>query len=172
MLAARAVWRACKSMAGFAPQSWVIGLPWTCASGVGRRAESGSVCGKICKPSRSPARAVCSWIQPRCARIPMPLGHQKNGADQALGRSREGWSTRSTRHPRRKLRGRPPPDRRPRRRRPGNFAALYESPRNSIAAATASNASSTSSNRFPRPPPVMTNWPRLSGPRFASSLLS
>ena len=36
---------------------------------------------------------ACSWIRPRCAPIRTPLARQKNGAHQALGRSRGGWST-------------------------------------------------------------------------------
>src|SRR5258706_5985934 len=65
----------------------------TCASGAGKSAESGSGSGKICRPILLPKPANSSWIRPRCAPIRTPPERQKKGPDQALGRSRGGFST-------------------------------------------------------------------------------
>ena len=57
------------------PPNWAFGTRFTCASDAGKRAGSGRGRGKISRPNLSPERP------------------KKSGPDQALGRSRGGWST-------------------------------------------------------------------------------
>ena len=99
---------------GICRPSWVTGMPFTCASDVGRRAASGSVCGKICKPSPSPKPAVCSWIPRRCGRISTPPVRQKKRPGAGFGTlSRRVFHQDPRGDPRRKLRRSTPPHRRP-----------------------------------------------------------